>query len=100
MTNKTFMTIVVEYDSEADMPAINANQPVLGGRIVGLAWGDALLELHNKADVAKQGAITTFHVCSICPRCDNETYVTREELLHESVSCEHCGYEFGIRLGD
>ncbi len=48
MTNKTFMTIVVEYDSEADMPAINANQPVLGGRIVGLAWNHVIAELHLK----------------------------------------------------
>ena len=48
MTNKTFMTLVVEYDSEADLPVINANQPVLGGRIVGLAWNHVIAELHLK----------------------------------------------------
>ena len=101
MTNKTVMTLVVEYDSEADMPAINANQQVLGGRIVGLAWEDALAGLQNKADEAKpSGAITRFDVLARCPHCENETYVEEEELHHESVSCEHCGYEFGIRLGD
>lgn len=48
MTDKQYMTIVIEYDAAENMPAIKANRSVLGGRITGLAWGDMFDELNNK----------------------------------------------------
>ena len=50
MTDKQYMTIVIEYDAAESMPAIHANQHVLGGKITGMAWNDVIAELHNKEE--------------------------------------------------
>jgi hypothetical protein len=62
MSNKKCMTIVVQYDSDTDMPTIKANQPVLGGRVVGLAWDDVITEqLHTEERIQALESVIEKH---------------------------------------
>jgi hypothetical protein len=45
MTEKKRMTIVIEFDEGAELPAISASSKALGGDVVAVQFSDALAEL-------------------------------------------------------
>lgn len=40
-----YMTVLVRYESENDAPRVGANEPVLGGKMVGVSFTDMFAEM-------------------------------------------------------